>query len=308
MPGVLRMILQRLAVAVAVVAGAASVTFLVFRILRPDVVGDDRPVLVGLADFLWGMAQGDLGRSTSRGGREVTEILAESLPADLWLIGGALVLGTIAGLAGGAVCGLRPRGPVARALEGLALFALCAPVYWVGLLAILLFSSEIGFFPIPGLGGQGTYAPLREDPVAWLHGLVLPWIVLALPIAAATLRMLRLSVQEVLDEDFTRTALGKGLSWPRVVRRHVVPVGMPPVLALAGALSATLVSNAVLIEATFNIPGMLRLLTGASGVAEGDSLDVPVLQGVTIAGATVVVLAVLTAELVHAALDPRIRR
>lgn len=303
----LRFVLQRLAVAVLVVVSAASLTYLVFRVLRPEIVGSRRSVLGGLADFLWRLAHGDLGRSANLE-RPVREIVLESLPADLWLMGGALLLGVVAGLAGGAVCGLAPRAPLSRALETVALLVVCAPVYWVGLVSILLFSEEIGYLPVPLLGGQGTYRPLTEDVGAWLSGLVLPWLVLAAPIAAACLRMLRLSVQEVLDEDFTRTALGKGLRWRTVVRRHVVPVGAPPVLALAGALSAAMVSNAVLIEQTFNIPGTLRLLTDASGVAEGDSLDVAVLQGVTIAGATVVVLAVLAAELVHGLLDPRIRR
>jgi peptide/nickel transport system permease protein len=305
---VLRFVLQRVLVALGVVVGAASVTWLVFRVLRPDIVGDPRPIPVGLADFLWDLAHLDLGRAPGLGNQTVTSVLLETLPADLWLLGGAMVLGVVAGLAGGAVCGLNPRGRVSRALEAVSLLALCAPVYWVGLVSILLFSDDIGKLPIPVFGGQGTYAPLTEDPVAWLHGLLLPWIVLALPIAAACLRMLRLSVQDVLDEDFTRTALSKGLRWRRVVRRHVVPVGAPPVLSLAGALSATLVSNAILIEQTFNIPGTLRLMTGAIGVSEGDSLELAVLQGVVIAGAVVVVLCVLASEILHGWLDPRIRR
>lgn len=303
-----RFAVQRVLVAVFVILGVSASTWLSFRLLLPEVVADDRPVLTGLADFLWRLVQLDLGQAPGLGRRSVVEVLAESLPADLWLLGGAMVIGVVAGLAGGAVSGLHPRGRAARALDAFALLALCAPVYWVGLVSVLLVSDDIGKVPIPFLGGQGTYAPLTEDPVAWLRGLLLPWLVLAAPIAAACMRMLRLSVGDVLDEDFTRTALGKGLRWRRVVRRHVVPVGTPPVLALAGALSATLVSNAVLIEQTFNIPGMLRLMVSAVGVSEGDALDIAVLQGVVIAGATVVVLCVLAAELVHGWLDPRIRQ
>jgi peptide/nickel transport system permease protein len=305
---VLRFTLQRVLVALAVVIGASAVTWLTFRLLLPEVVADERSIIVGLADFLWHLVQLDLGRAPGVGNQTVVDVLMESLPADLALLGGAMVIGVLLGIAGGAVCGLNPRGWPARVLDVVGVLALCAPVYWVGLVSILFFSAEIGKVPIPFLGGQGTYRPLSEDPISWLHGLVLPWLVLALPIAAACMRMLRLSVREVLDEDFTRTALGKGLPWRRVVRRHVIPVGTPPVLALAGTLSAVLVSNAVLIEQTFNIPGTLRLMVSAVGVTEGDTLDVNVLQGVVIAGATVVVLCVLAAELLHAWLDPRVRQ
>lgn len=303
----LRFALQRVLVALAVVLGAASATFFVFRLLRPEVTAAGSSVLGDYASFMGALLQGDLGRSLDNGNRPVVEVIAEGLPADLWLIAGGMVAGVVMGLAGGAVCGAAPRAWWSRVLEGAALLALCAPVYWVGLVAILLFSGDIGVVPVPFLGGQGTYRPLGEDPVAWAQGLLMPWVVLGLPVAGACLRMLRASMQDVIDEDFTRTALGKGLRWRRVLRRHVVPVGAPPVLALSGALSAAMVSNAVLIEQTFNIPGALRGLTGASGTAEGDALDVAMLQGVTLAGAVLVILAILVAELLHGLLDPRVR-
>jgi peptide/nickel transport system permease protein len=306
---VLRFVLTRVAICAFVVLGAASLTFLTFRLLRPELYAGEPAPLPGLAEFLWRLVQGDLGRSPEFGNRPVMDLLVQGLPTDLWLMGGGLVLGVLLGLAGGAVCGLRPRAARSRVLEAVALLALCAPVYWLGIQAIFWFSADVGRLPVPFLGGQGAWAPFGESPSRWLQGMLLPWIVLALPVAAACLRMLRATLPEVLDEDFVRTADGKGLRPRTIVRRHVVPVGAPPVLSLGGVLSAAMVGNAVLIEQVFNIPGVLRTLTNATGGVEGGGgLDVPVLQGCVIAGATVVALAVLASEVVHAWLDPRVRR
>ena len=152
-------------------------------------------------------------------------MVAEGLPADLALLGGGIVIGTVDGLSLGAVCAIRPRSLFSRTLDGVATVMVCAPVYWVGLMAMYLFASDIGALPVPFAGGQGTYRPLTEDPVAWLRGLVLPWLVIAAPLAGMCLRMMRATMHDVLGQDFMRTALGKGLRRPTVVRRHAVPAG-----------------------------------------------------------------------------------
>jgi peptide/nickel transport system permease protein len=180
--------------------------------------------------------------------------------------------------------------------------------YWVGLMAIYLFSPEIGSIPLPFAGDQGTYAPVTDDPSRWLRGLLIPWLVLGAPLAGMCLRMMRATMQDSLDQDYIRTALGKGLPWATVVRRHAVPTGARSVMSLAGVTMATVVTNAVLIERTFNIPGVLRLTTKAMGNVEGQgTVDYPLLQGIVIAGALMIVLANLCADLVLAWLDPRVR-
>jgi peptide/nickel transport system permease protein len=302
-------IARRLAAAVAVIVGASALTFVTFRVLRPESFDDTRPLPLALLSFLdRAFLHLDLGRSRAPGHPEVSDLMIEALPADLSLLGGALVIGTVAGLAGGAVCALRPRSLLSRTLDALATLAVCAPVYWVGLMALYLFSPDIGAVGIPFLGGQGTYRPLTEDPVRWLRGLLLPWLVLAAPLAGMCLRMMRVTMQESLDQDFTRTALAKGLRRRTVIRRHAVPAGASPVIALAGVTMAMVVTNAILIERTFNIPGVLRLTTRAMSRIEGAGVvDFELLQGIVITGALFVVAANLLADTLLGWLDPRIR-
>ena len=302
-------LVRRLAAALAVIVGASALTFVTFRVLRPESFDDTHSMPVALLEFLGRVfLHFDLGRSRMPGNREVSDIVVEALPADVSLLAGALVIGTVAGLAGGAVTAMRPRSPLSRSLDALATLAVCAPVYWVGLMSLYLFAPDIGSLPLPFVGGQGTYRPLTEDPVSWLRGLVLPWLVLAAPLAGMCMRMMRVSMHDALSQDFTRTALGKGLRWSTVVRRHAVPAGASPVISLAGVTMATVVANAILIERTFNIPGVLRLSTRAMGAVEDAGIvDYELLQGIVITGALLVVAANLVADTLLGWLDPRIR-
>jgi peptide/nickel transport system permease protein len=302
-------LVRRLVAVVAVLVGVTACTFLIFHVMQPDRFAAGRPLPLQLWDYVTAVfLHLDLGRSLTIGHRTVSGMVVEGLPADFALLAGGIVIGALAGLAGGAVCALSPRSVLSRCLEGVASVAVCAPVYWVGLMAIYVFSPEIGSIPLPFVGGQGTYAPLTDDPSRWLRGLLVPWFVLAAPLAGMCLRMMRATMQDSLDQDYIRTALGKGLPWARVVRRHAVPTGATPVISLAGVTMATVVTNAVLIERAFNIPGVLRLTTRAMGNVEGQgTVDYPLLQGIVITGALMIVLANLFADLVLAWLDPRVR-
>lgn len=192
--------------------------------------------------------------------------------------------------------------PAARGLDGFAAFGMSAPVYWVGAMFIVFFHPEVGKFARLPISTPNTYEPLTHDPLSWLQSLWLPWIVLGLPLAAITMRMMRAQLGEVLEEDFVRTARGKGLSPARVMWRHAIPAASAPVISLVGVTMGTLIVNAILLEYTFGIPGMFSLMTRA--MAQG---DLPVIEGVAIAGALLVVTANLLADLVQAWLDPRVR-
>lgn len=307
--GLLAFAVRKLAVAVVVVLGVAVLNFLTFHLLKPELFSGDGPLLHQLRAFVTAaVLHQDLGRSWTTGHREISGMVAEGLPADAALLVGGILAGALAGLAGGALCAVRPQAPAAVLLDRVAALAICAPVYWIGLVAIYAFSPDIGAFGIPLFGGQGTYRPLTEDPVAWLRGLLLPWIVLGLPVAGMCLRMMRQTMRDSLEEDYMRTALGKGLRWRTAVRRHAAPAGATPVIALAGVSMATIVTNAILVERTFDIPGVLRLTTAAMGSIEGKgTVDYPLLQGIVITGAFFVVLGNLVADMAHAALDPRVR-
>jgi peptide/nickel transport system permease protein len=224
------------------------------------------------------------------------------VPADLSVLFGALVFGVGAGVAAGAVCAQRPGTLLSRALQGVATVLLCAPVYVVGLLVILVFGRSVGG-PIPiGLVAPNTYVGLTEEPLTWLNAMFVPWLVAGAPLAAMCLRMTRASLPEVVDADFVRTATAKGLPPGQVTARHTLPVALAPTLSLAGASVPLLVGNVVLVEAVFGIPGVYRLIPGAI-----DNGNFPVLQGIVIVGAVFVVVANFVVDVTLAALDPRIR-
>jgi peptide/nickel transport system permease protein len=302
---VLAYLVRRLVSVVAVMVGVTALVFSVFYAFRPEQISDGTGFPHQLLHFLdraW--LHFDLGTSWDRGlsFQPIAPLLRHSFPADLSLVAGGIVLGTVAGIYLGAVATKR-RGTLAgRALDGFAAFGMSAPVYWVGAMFIVFFHPEVGRFARLPISKPNTYQPLTHDPLAWLQSLWLPWIVLGLPLAAITMRMLRATLSETLEEDFVRTARGKGLSSARVMRHHAIPAASAPVVSLIGVTMGTLIANAILLEYTFSIPGMFSLMTRAMGQG-----DLPVIEGVAIAGALLVVAANLLADLVHAWLDPRVR-
>jgi peptide/nickel transport system permease protein len=296
-------IFSRLLSVLAVVVAVTIITFLMLHLLRPEAwQGDPRSTVTQLAEYLKGVfLHLDFGISWEQQRRPVAEHLRQGLPADVSLLAGALVVGTLAGMAGGAVCAARPGTLPARVLETLAAFFICAPVYWVGLMLILTFGDGFGLIQIPFFQ-TNVYAPLSQDPVQWLRALIVPWLVLGAPLAALCLRMTRASMVDVLDEDYLRTAAAKGLTGTAIVRRHALPAAASPVFTLVGVNMATLVTNMVLVEHAFSIPGLFQGLTEAM-----ENGNFPLLQGITIATAALVVLANLVIDIIHAWLDPRVR-
>jgi peptide/nickel transport system permease protein len=301
----LAFVVRRLLSVVAVVVGAAALVFSVFYAIRPERISDGTGYPHQLVHFLdRAVLHFDLGTSSDRllSFQPVAPLLRQSLPADLSLVVGGLVVGAALGIALGAVAAQRRGTLMGRGLDVFAAFGMSAPVYWLGAMAVVLFHPEVGRFARLPVSKPNTYEPLTHDPLAWLQSLWLPWLILGLPLAAITMRMMRATLAETLDEDFVRTARGKGLSPARVMRRHAVPAASAPVISLVGVTMGTLITNAILLEYTFSIPGVFSLMRRAM-----DQGDFPVIEGVAIAGALLVVLANLLADLVHAWLDPRVR-
>jgi peptide/nickel transport system permease protein len=298
-------VVRRLLSVVAVVVGAAALVFSVFYAIRPERISDGSGYPHQLVHFLdRAFLHFDLGTSSDRllSFQPVAPLLRHSFPADLSLVAGGLVVGTTIGIALGAVAARRRGTLMGRGLDVFAAFGMSAPVYWVGAMAVVFFHPEVGRFARLPISKPNTYEPLTHDPLAWLQSLWLPWLILGLPLAAITMRMMRATLAETLEEDFVRTAYGKGLSPARVLRRHAVPAASAPVISLVGVTMGTLVTNAILLEYTFSIPGIFSLMRRAM-----DQADFPVIEGVALAGALLVVMANLLADFVHAWLDPRVR-
>ena len=298
-------VLRRLLSVVAVMVGVAALVFSVFYAFRPQQLSDGTGFAHQLLHFLGrAFLHFDLGTSWDRqlSFQPIAPLLRQSFPADLSLVGGGIVVGSAVGVALGAVA-VRRRGTlVGRGLDVFAAFGMSAPVYWVGAMTVVLFHPEVGLVARLPISDPNSYKPLTDDPLAWLQSLWLPWLILGLPLAAITLRMMRATLAETLEEDFVRTARGKGLSPARVMRRHAIPAASGPVISLVGVSMGTLVTNAILLEYTFSIPGMFHLMTRA--MSQG---DLPVIEGVAIGGALLVVVANLLADFAHAWLDPRVR-
>ena len=302
-------LLRRLLSGAVALAGVAFVVFSVFYAFRPErFAGGD-----GYARELWRFLERaflhlDLGRSEDfrTGSRPVVELLRAGLPADISLVVGGLASGALLGVALGVVAvrraERRARRRRVRGYDVLAAVGMSAPVYWVGAMFVVLFHPEVGRIARLPISTPNTYVPLTSDPFGWFGSLWLPWLVLGLPLAAITMQMTRVSLRETLQEDFVRTARGKGVDERRVMRRHALRAAGAPLISLAGVTVGTLVTNAVLLEQTFSIPGTFKLMTGALAQA-----DLPVIEGVAIGGALLVIAANIAADVAHALLDPRVR-
>lgn len=295
-------VLRRLASAILVMAAVAAITFTMLHVLRPEsfIPG---PLGEQLLEYLRGVfLHFDFGRTREPPFTPIGDLILADIGASMYVLAGGFAVGLAAGLAGGMVAAARRGTWVARAIEVFALVALCAPVYWVGLMLQVLFAPTGGQFDIFIDIRQGNYAPLGEDPKQWLDSMIVPWLVLGAPLFGMCVRMMRASTFEVLEQDFVRTAKAKGMSGRAVLRRHVLPAGAAPTVSLAGANMALMVTNLVLVESIFNVPGVFREITSA--MADG---NFEVLQALVIVGAFLVVLGNLFVDLALAFLDPRVR-
>jgi len=289
---------------VVVFVDVTALTWLSVHALRPDLrAGDDRVIFVALADYLQSaFIHVDFGRSGTAGGREVAEVIRQGLPADLSLLAGGMAFGLLAGIAGGGYCAARAGSASARALETVAVLFMCAPVYVTGLLLLLLFGAGLGMLVESGIAIPTSYTEFGQSPLGWAGSLLAPWLVLGLPLAGVCLRMMRASMSEVLHEDYLRTAMAKGLRRRTVIRRHAVPSALAPVFSLTSVSMPIIVTNLVLIEQVFSVPGVF---TGMRrGIAAG---DFQLLFGLTAVAAALVAVAGLVTDLVLAWLDPRVR-
>jgi peptide/nickel transport system permease protein len=273
------------------------------RVLRPAwFAGDSRSVPAQLGGELQRtFLHFDLGREWAPPQDRVALVVRRGLPADLSLLVGATAFGLVAGTAAGTYCAARRGTALALALEAAAAFFIFAPLYVVGLSLILLFGSDVALLEI-GVHIPRAYVPFGDSPLRWAGALLVPWVLVGLPLAALLLRLTRTAVQAVLREDYVLTAAGKGLDERTVLRRHVLRAAGAPVISASGMTINLTLTNVVLIEAVFGVPGVFGRLRGA--IAYG---DFPMLMGITIVGAALIAVGNLLADTALERLDPRVR-
>jgi peptide/nickel transport system permease protein len=230
----------------------------------------------------------------------VRDTLLDRLPATISLAFGGAVIWLLIGVSVGILSSIKRGTFVDRLAMGGALIAISAPAYWLGLVAIYLFSKDLGKVPI--FDATGSYTPITQNPIAWASALVLPWIVLATSFSAIYARFLRANLLDVMGEDYIRTARAKGVGERTVILKHGVRSAATPVVTMFGLDLGILLGGAILIEAVFNIPGIGRLAFGAI-----QKSDLPMVQGTVLLGALAIVMANLVVDIVYAWLDPRVR-
>src|SRR4051794_22880206 len=230
----------------------------------------------------------------------VRQLIFDRLPATISLTVGAVVVWLLIGLPVGILSAIKRRQLPDRLAMGAALVAISAPVYWLGLVSLYLFSKDIGRFPL--FDGANSYTPLSEDPGRWFGSLILPWLVLAASFAAFYARLLRANLLETMGEDYIRTARAKGLPERRVILGHGVRAAITPIVTVLGLDIGILLGGAILTETVFNIPGVGRLAYDAI-----QHSDLPVIQGTVLFGAFFIVVANLVVDIAYAFIDPRVR-
>ena len=317
----LRYIVRRLAWSALLIVLVIFLTFLVFyqlpsadpaqlragRLATPELVAEirekfglDRPFYEQFWIYMRSVVTDfDLGYSYYKN-LPVREEILSRLPASISVALGAFILWMAIALPVGILTALRPRSRSDRAVTGATLFFLSAPTYWLGLVMLFLFASDIGRFPL--IGGAGTYVPLGVDPKAWFESLILPWIVLACGFAGLYARMIGENLRETMATDYVRTARAKGISERRVVIRHGLRAALSPIVTLAALDLGFLLGGTILVETVFNIPGVGRYAVDAI-----QNADLPAIQGTVLFGAIFIVLAILVADILYAVLDPRVR-
>ncbi|MEV4757087.1 ABC transporter permease [Micromonospora sp. NPDC049559] len=227
----------------------------------------------------------------------VTQLIVDRVPVTFSIALGAAVLWLVIGVGAGVASAVRRGTAVDRTTMALATAGVSAPSYLVGLLGILLFGFTLDMVPVNG------YVPLTENPLQWAWHLVLPWCVLALLSAAVYARLTRGQMLEVLGEDYIRTARAKGLRERRVVGRHALRNVLIPVVTVFGLDLGTLLGGAIITERVFSMQGLGALLLDAVG-----NVDLPLIVGVTLFSAFLVILANFVVDLLYGVLDPRVSR
>jgi peptide/nickel transport system permease protein len=229
---------------------------------------------------------------------------------DTALLLGGLVVGTLTGVVTGTVAGAKRRGKTDRALAIASAAGLSVPVYWLGFVALIAFAPSFEGLAIPFFTTTGEYQPLLHDPLIWLKSLWVPWVALGIPLAAMCHRMTRAALADVLDEDMLRTARAKGLRERRVLFRHALPAALPPVIGLVSANMALLVTNVIVIEVPFNLPGAFRFANVGQFLYlsndKGPGVNFEVVQALIVEAAALIAITTLVCDLLLAALDPRV--
>jgi ABC-type dipeptide/oligopeptide/nickel transport system permease component len=302
-----RYILRRLVQSIFVLVGVTLLVFVLLQVAGDPVVimmsgtgtseaqlqemrrelGLDEPAPLRYGRFLAGLVRGDLGNSL-RSNRPALPLVLDRMPATLLLAGAALAFSLAVAIPIGVVSALRPNSLADHVGRTIAVFGQATPVFWLGIMMVLVFAVRLGWFPAGGYGG-------------WRH-LVLPAVALGLLPMARVARLLRSSLLEVLGQDYVRTAWAKGLDERGVVLRHALRNAGLPVVTVVGLTFGGLLGGAVVTETIFSWPGVGQLAVQAIS-----NRDTNLVQAIVVVVAILFTLVNLVVDLLYAWINPTIR-
>ena len=302
----IRTVGRRLALLVPTLFGVLVVTFLLLSVVPGDpvttIVGEradsatiarlraelrlDDPLPLRFGHYAWGVVRGDLGTSYVTG-RPVSRDLLERFPKTVQLALAAMGIAVVCGIGLGLVAAVRPGGAADRVAMAVSYLGVSFPVYWVGLVLVLLFALTLRWLPPSGAGG-----------VAFL---VLPAVTLGMRSVAFLARMTRAAMRDAMTSDFVRTARAKGLAEAAVVGRHALRNALIPIITVLALDVGNYLTGSLLTETIFAWPGVGRYVLGAIA-----KRDLPAIQGAVLFLSVVFVLVNLLADLLYAKADPRL--
>ncbi len=316
-------LLRRLGAALAIVFAVVSFSFVAIHLApgtpflpeqgRPinpaavarlrDEFGLGRPLPEQYVRYLGALARGHLGESFSQR-RPVAEAIATALPNTAVLAGAALLIDFLLGIAIGVFQAARARRSSDVALTNATLFLYSLPIFWLGLVLLLVFGQWLHWFPVGGVTDPVLYPnlPLWGKVLDRLRHLALPALTMGLVGAAGTARFQRAALLEALGQDYVRTARAKGLRESAVLVRHALRDALLPVITLLGLALPFLLTGAVLVEAVFAWPGLGKLAADAIAAR-----DYPLVLATTLLASVAVVMGSLLADLLAVLADPRVR-
>jgi peptide/nickel transport system permease protein len=323
-----RYVVQRLLHTLVVLFGVALLTFALIHLTPGDPVlvmlgtdstpaelerlrhllGLDQPLYMQFIQYLGRLLTGQMGDSIFQH-QAVSKLIGDRFPATVELTVAAMLIAIVVGLLTGIVSALVPYSIFDVVAMFVALSGVAMPVFWLGMLAILLFALQLGWLPSFGRGEPLSeavqtlvrYGDPRDIFDAVKH-LLLPALTLGAFSTALISRLVRSALLEVLGQDYVRTARAKGLRGTRVLSRHALPNALIPVVTVIGLQVGALLGGAVIAETIFAWPGIGRLLIQAI-----NQRDYPLVQGVVLVTALVVSLINLVVDLLYGAINPRVR-
>lgn len=262
--------------------------------------GLDQSPMTRFATYVWALLRGDLGWSVTFS-RPIRDVIVERLPTTFLLMGSATALSFGLGTLLGIMAGARPGSLRDRTLSlgSLALYAV--PGFWLGLVLIVIFSIQLRWLPIGGIETIASGKTGLERALDIGRHLVLPVAALGFIYLALYLRMMRAGMAEIWRMDFIVAAKARGISRRRLILRHVARNALLPLVTMLGLQSASMLGGSVVIESVFAVPGIGRLAQEAVA-----SRDAPLLLGIILVSAVLVIVVNLAVDIAYALLDPRV--